>query len=156
MFDPWTATLDEAMVAHVDHDGGPEGPLFKWHVAREIEALKQDIDAGDGFVVLHCIRLCVTHGLVAPEWLAYAFNRRYYQVSSCRVGTWDEAFGKPYPGKHLAKLRQRRELKFDVYLRVSESTQAIDEALFERVGHEFGIGKTLCSELYYEAKKLLR
>ena len=31
----------------------------------------------------------------------------------------------------------------------------IDEAMFERVGRELGIGKTQCAELYYEVKQLI-
>jgi hypothetical protein len=59
---------------------------------------------------------------------------------------------------HIAKARQRRQLRFQIYNRVqaiprSERTP-IDEALFERVGDEFDIGKTLCNKLYYQAKKL--
>jgi hypothetical protein len=36
-----------------------------------------------------------------------------------------------------------------------EPETAIDDGLFERVGSEFEIGKTNCSELYYEAVRRL-
>jgi hypothetical protein len=158
-FDPWTATLDEAVAAHepwkrARGGDGPGGPIYQWAAAKAIEAEREAADSGDGFAVLACINQCVTHDLVAPEWLAYAFNRHYHRVLTCKVGSWDEAFGKPYPGRHLEKLRIRREKGVRVWLRIrelrqSESRPPIDDALFETVGAELGIGKTLCAELYY-------
>lgn len=178
MFDPWTASFDEASLAQAAWAGelaDPSAPIFQWAGARRIEAEKEAVKRGDGFAVLACIRVCVTNQLIAPNWLAYAFNRRYDKVLNCRSGSWDEAFGKPYAGKHVAKLRQRREFRFQVYNRVNEvrsegahyeinedgslrlvSPTPIDEALFERIGKDFRIGKTLCSELYYDALKRIK
>lgn len=160
MFDPWTSSVEEAIAAQERHQAaGPDGPIFQWTAARRIEAQKDAAEGGDGFAVLACIRSCVTSGLVAPEWLAYAFNRHYDQVLSCRVRSWDEAFGKPYSGKDIKLLRQRRELRFAVYNKVLETLndhpQVIGEKLFAQVAEHFGIKKTLCAELYYEAKRLL-
>jgi hypothetical protein len=161
MFDPWTATLDEAMAAQSVWYGNGIGrePIFQWDAARQVEARQNAVVGGDGFAVLACIRTCVTNDLVAPEWLAYAFNAHFDKVLNCRVGSWDAAFGKPYPGKHLRNLQQRRKLRFDVLDRIrdilkTESKTAVDETLFAQVGREFNIGKTLCGEMYYEAKRL--
>lgn len=160
MFDPWTASLDEAITSQeATSENCVHGPIFQWSAARKIEAEREAVENGDGFAVLACIRRCVTNNLVAPEWLAYAFNRRYDKVLNCHVRSWDEAFGKPYPGKSISDLRRRRELRFAVLNAVNnircQPGRAIDESLFEEVGAEFGIKKTLCSELYYEAKALL-
>ena len=76
---------------------------------RQVLFLKQAIDGGDGFAVLAAISHCVTSGLVAPEWLADAFNRRYASVVGFGAGSWDDpsAFGRPYPkGTNLASLRK--------------------------------------------------
>ncbi len=167
VFDPWTANFDEAK--HSQDVSGrdfvdPRGPLHQFFAAKQIEANKAGIDAGDGFAVLACIRTCVTHGLIAPEWLVYAFNRRYDAVLNCRVDSWDSplAFGKPYKkGAHLAALRKARTKRFAVLnavkdIRSREPKTPIDKGLFERVGGPLGLGATLAEELYYQAKVLMR
>ena len=159
MFDPWIATLEEAMAAEVAADAGPSlrSPMLQWHAAREVESQRAVVEGGDGLAVLSCIYTCMTHGLVAPEWLAGTFNSRYLRVTQARVGSWDKAFGRPSRGKHLAAVRQRLELRFKILNRVNEIAGAgvsIDQSLFETVANELGIGKTLCADLYYEAKKI--
>lgn len=102
MFDPWHATFEEAKAAQEAQDarnggiGGPDSPLFQFINALQINEQRQKVENGDGFAVLYCIRMCVTSGLVAPEWLAYAFNRRYDAVNWGRAISWDDplAFGK--------------------------------------------------------------
>ncbi|MCB1959256.1 MAG: hypothetical protein KDE68_01815 [Rhodocyclaceae bacterium] len=165
-FDPWHASAEEAIEAQRQHGNycDPGGPLYQFVAAKQIEAMKAKVDAGDGFAVLTCIRICVTRGLVAPVWLAYAFNRRYDAVLNCRAGSWDSplAFGKPYrKGAHIAALRKARTNRFAVWnaindIRQREPETAIDKGLFERVGRPLGLGATLAEELYYQAKRLIR
>jgi hypothetical protein len=165
MFDPWTADFETAKLAQESCGldvADPNGPLYQAAAVKSIEAEKPAIDAGDGFAVLACIRRCVTHGLVAPEWLAYAFDRRYDAVLNCRAGSWDSllAFGKPYPvGTHLNALRKARLNRVKVRLDVTDILQRepetpIDKGLFERVGKSLGLGATLTEEFYYQAKRM--
>ena len=168
MFDPFTATFEEARDAQFRMDAsaakaaGPTGPLYQWASASRVSASRERIEKeGDGFEVLACINRCVTHGLIAPEWLAYAYNRRFYEVLGCRVGSWDDAkaFGLPYPkGTHLAALRKARLNRVAVALAVREVLSrepdtAIDGELFRAVGKPLGLGKSLAAKLYYEALK---
>jgi len=169
MFDPWTATLDEAV--RLDEECGddkalsdPTRPLYQWHAASQVEQRRVLIDKGDGFAVLACIRLCVTHGLVAPKWLAVAFNSRFDPVLDCRVASWDDpkSFGRPYPkGTHLSALRKARQNRHAVWVAVYEEVQrnsdvAIDKELFDRIGKPLGLGATLTEELFREAIALGR
>lgn len=170
-FDPWDSSLDLETVlafhrkwlAEGKVDTDPCGPLYQVVGARNIESLRSSIDKGDGFAVLAAIRICLNHGLVGPEWLSYAFNRRYDQVLGCRAASWDDpkAFGKPYKkGTHLNALRKRREKCFAVLnyineIRAREPSTPIDKALFERVGKRLGLGSTLTEEYYYQAKNIV-
>lgn len=164
-FDPWHASDEEAIEAERRHGNfsDPRGPLSQFLGAKRIEGMKAEIDAGDGFAVLACIRICVTNGLVAPVWLAYAFNGRYDAVLHCRAGSWDSplAFGKPYrKGAHIAALRKAREKRWAVWnaindIRRREPETAIDKGLFERVGRPLGLGATLAEEYYYQVKKCM-
>lgn len=111
-FDPWTATIDEALAADAVHPAPfyePDRPLYQWNAAREIEALRPSIENGDGFAVLDAVSRCARQGLALPHWLAVEFLRRYDAVLQCRAGSWDEAFGRPYPKRvRLLNLRQPR------------------------------------------------
>ncbi len=166
-FDPWTASDEQVTEAQRAWalrypDGHAPGcaPVFQAHFARWVIAMKAKIQAGgqdSGYCVLLAVSHVLTFDLVAPDWLAYAFNSRFDQVNNYHAGSWDDpaAFGAPIPkGTHLAALRKRRRLRFKVFLRISdiremEPQTALDKRLFTRVGRELGLGKTLAEEYYY-------
>lgn len=167
-FDPWAATFEEAKDAQERLDPGgdspnPVLPIYQFAAAQRINARRPAIEAGSGFDVLACIRDCVTHGLVAPEWLAYAFNRRYDAVLNLRAGSWDDtaSFGRPYPkGKQLMRMREDRQLRTSVWLAVVEAKKRnhktpIDRGLFETIGASLKppISGSRAEELYYQALK---
>lgn len=157
----WAA--EEVYLLENNGKSSPCSPFQQWHGLNELEHKRKFVEAGDGFEVLACIRICVTRGLIAPEWLAYAFNRRYDAVLTCKAKSWDDdaSFGKPYKkGFNLRAARKKRKLMFAVWneanhILKSNPETPIDEALFECIGKKFYIGKTLASEYYYDAKKRL-
>lgn len=163
VFNPWTATFDDAIAANEASTlsiGDPTRPLYQWNGAQRLEAMR----AGaliNGFDVLACVRICANHDLVMPEWLAFAFIRRYDAVLNCRAGSWDDpaAFGKPYPkGTHLSALRKARVNSYAVWNMVNSilkanPERAIDKGLFEEVGEHLGLGATLADEYYYQVKR---
>lgn len=166
MFNPWESTFDEAKAEHElcgCSRPGPTGPLFQFFGAERVKQAKSSIENGDGFAVLMCIRICVTNGLVAPEWLAYAFNRRYDAVNMGRALSWDDAlaFGKPYKvGTHKNSAKKKRMLLFSAWneantIMAMEPETPIDAAFFERVGKLTTppVGKTAAEKAYYGAKK---
>lgn len=167
MFDPWTATFEEAF-AEMDkwRASGADtcrSPIRQISVAHKVLFLKQAIDGGDGFAVLVAISHCVTSGLVAPEWLADAFNRRYASVVGFGVGSWDDppAFGRPYPkGTNLASLRKAAKGSRAVWQAINEELvrfpeTPIDKGLFEKIGKPLGFGATLTEEYYYLQKRIM-
>lgn len=167
MFDPWTATFEQAKQANDEWitSGGeiasPLCPIAQAGGAQRILGLKEEIDGGDGYAVLLAIRICVTNGLVAPEWLAYAFNRRYDAVNGCRAKSWDDplAFGAPYPkGTNIAARRKAMIGPSRVWHAVSAALNSdpqppIGKGLFEQVGKQLGYGTTQTEEFFYIAVK---
>jgi hypothetical protein len=139
----------------------PSLPFSQWVALRENEADRIAYEkTGNGFFVMRALSRCCRVGIVSPDWLATAYLKAFDDVLNYRVRTWDEALGPPVPkGAHLADLRRRRHDKYAIYSRVrrehEEAWAPIDEALFERVGAEFGLGKTAASELYRSAKREL-
>jgi hypothetical protein len=135
--------------------------IFQLNALRVLDDLRVQFESGNGFALLAAIRCCANHDLVMPEWVANAYIAKYDPVLNCTAKSWDEVFGSPYAkGLHISKRRRRRVLRFDVYLRIenilrTQPDTGIDDSLFETVGAQVGIGKTLCNEMYYEAKELL-
>ena len=139
---------------------GPSLPLFQWAALNDLDTLEAQFDAGDSFALLQAIRKCANHDLRMPGWVTQNYIERFDRVLNCKLGSWDETFGRPYPkGKHISKLRDRTSLRLQVYIRVREilaadKSIAIDNELFGSVGAKLGIRKTLCNELYYEAGRM--
>jgi hypothetical protein len=106
-FDPFTATLEEAKAqpdAWADH-----GAVLRWGAAQQINRDREELEKSPIDGVAQCVRA----GLVAPDWLAYAFLRQYGKVLNCQVATWDEAFGPAFPaGTHLSTHRLKRNFGF--------------------------------------------
>ena len=169
MFNPWNANFVETMeeqekfMASGKQFADPCCPLAQVNGAQSVMGLKPAIENGDGFAVLTAIRWCVTNGLVAPDWLAYAFNRRYDAVNLYRAGSWDSplAFGKPFKkGTNIAARRKAKIGRVQVWNAVSDRLKrdpktAISKSLFEEVGQSLNFGATLTEKYYYEATKMI-
>jgi hypothetical protein len=109
-----------------------------------------------------------------PAWLSLAYLARYDKVLNCRVGSWDEAFGRPYrKGAQMVALRNRRMARLRVANIVAEFVRRFPhesvEALYSAAsatgkdldtGHigeyarRLGVGRTAAQELYAEAVAL--
>lgn len=160
-FDPWTSSAAEALRAHEQHVAGGPGPLAQHQAAQQVLAARSACLAADGGCeVLRCMALCMANGLSAPGWLADAFVGRHARVVDAEVGTWDEAFGAPWPPRtRLAEVRKRRRLRRAVHAAVFERVQNEPElsftrlALFDPVGEQHGINVCgrVAEDLYYEA-----
>ena len=91
----WPELTNDQIVelSAVTADGGPEAPLFQYDAVCKCNALKPEIDESSessGFAVLLAVRICGNHGLAMPEWLSYAFARRFDTVLNCRAISWDD------------------------------------------------------------------
>lgn len=134
------------------------------HVQKEVDRLQQLCQAADGGVsVMRGLHLCLLHSLPIPEWLAREFIARYLRVSDAQVGSWDDAFGRPYPKRtRLHVVRERRRLVRLVHSAVWQLSGAsihdargvsINRILFDQVGEMRGIhcSGSKAERLYYEA-----
>jgi hypothetical protein len=161
-FDPWKSSYEEAIKLQEDLGNPirPQAPIFQKSAADHIQSRKEQIKEGDGFEVLSCIRWCINHGLVAPIWLCKEFNKRYDSVLNLKAKSWDDplAFGKPYKKNfNLNAAHKKKYKKFGVYIEIKRQLNCnpkppIDDHLFEIVGKQFDIGKTLAKEFYYEVE----
>ena len=102
------------------------------------------------------IYFCLKNGVVVPPWAAEAFGEGYRAVIDKRIGSWDAAFGRPWPkGKHLATARRNDRLRWQVYDRINWR-KGKGQKLFDEIGEDFNISGGLCRDLYYEADREIR
>lgn len=125
-FDPWTAAEEEALK---EFYAGNERAFFQFCAADDIKTLKSQIEdamqirgkeagnssklkavAAAGSSILFCVKRAMEAGLVAPDWLSYAFNQRYYPVVRYEARNWSDpkSFGDSTGKK---KLENRRKLR---------------------------------------------
>jgi hypothetical protein len=87
-----------------------------------------------------------------PDWVKKALGNAYWRFKDGDLKSWEEVFGKPFPGKSRKRARQRAralEVWTEVRLRINQG-QPIDEHLFEQVGKKLGLGgHSTVSALYY-------
>lgn len=151
----WLALSEAQETFEAANPGRPyAGPLPQAVARGKLEQERTRYAAGDSMALLGAISICARNELPIPAWAATAYLKAYREVLNCRAGSWDEVLGKPHARKHIKGLRQRRELRPKIWLRVrqirdTEPSQAIDRSMFERVAEELGIGRTLCEALYY-------
>lgn len=156
-------TREEALEAHekwceVYGDVSYKNPLLKWLATKELKQKCELYLKGDKKAILEAVLACVANDLPIPAWCAKAFEEAFLEVRSYKARSWDDVFGAPHPkGTNLAAKRKKHEKAFEVYERIknirerSPSTP-IDACLFEEVGKEFNLGKTLTEEYYYSVK----
>jgi len=147
-FDPWQADLAAAAVYG---SGSPE--MGAWMSAQAISARRENIE-NDGRLLLEVAAIVLDRGLRAPDWLAVAFRKRLTIFQHYETASLDRAFGLITPNdRKLKALRVGRELRGKVHAALLEKLRAdpdrsIGIDLFEEVGQQFEIGKTLCTDLY--------
>ena len=92
-----------------------------------------------------------------PQWLADAFVARYRLVVEAHLGTWDAAFGAPWPKRtRLRTARRNIELQRKVHAIVFQRVvdgEHVSRILFDEIGEMRGIELcgSACEKAYYGA-----
>src|SRR5689334_13330050 len=115
-FDPWNATKADALEANRWHVENSDvlGPLALFDAAQQVKSARALCESvGGGCEVLRCVRICIANELSLPSWLSREFLRRHELVATAELGSWDSAFGQPWPGgaKRLEASRERLRLR---------------------------------------------
>ncbi len=127
----------------------------------ESELHRLAYEAGDKVALLWMMRHCHYMHWPVPEWAWEAFLDALDRVEKGNARSWNDVFGEPHPrGRHL-RTAQLEHRKFAIFLCVRQYVERegarIDEALFERVGRETGLGgATVIKERYYQVDRILR
>jgi hypothetical protein len=155
-FDPWTSTIEQARRAA---NSNPNA-LAQWETAQRVRKARETcLGADGGLEVMQCIKLCGNMGLTLPRWLSDEYTRRHDLVTGAQVGTWDAAFGKPWPPRvRLASVRAALALQTRVHAAVwslieSDRSRSIGRDLFDEIGQLPGIHRSgaTVERAYYKA-----
>jgi hypothetical protein len=160
----WTA--EEAYAQQKDFEArngnadASNGPLYQWEALHKLDALQSCYESGkDSLALLDAISICALRGIVIPEWAAIDYLAKWRNVIHHKVKTLDEAFGAVHPkGVNLNAKAKRRKLALDVYNRVTDAHAQgtpLDTALYEKIGTDLSIGKTLVQEYLAHARQLM-
>jgi hypothetical protein len=129
-------------------------PLMQWAAVIDLDELERDFRAGKKRSLFTAIRVCATHGLILPNWVALGFIAGFDRVVTLKTKSWDDAFGLPFKkGVHINSLRIRRQKGLLIYRaveRLRAGGQQLDGKLFDKVGKDFGVCRTLANEMYYQ------
>ncbi|WP_338688710.1 hypothetical protein V5279_24530 [Bradyrhizobium sp. 26S5] len=121
-----------------------------------LEAYEGSYEAGNKFSLFSAIDLCARNGWPLPTWAADAFSHGVKRIRRYETASLDEVFGKPRSkGTHIDDARLWLKAP-NVYLRIralSDSGQPINAELFERVGKEFGVSRTVCQRMWVQLKE---
>jgi hypothetical protein len=183
---PWDwvslESVDISMLASISDIEDSQSPLDQFLAVQDCLALRPEIESNSeaaGHAVLKAVQLCGLRGLVMPDWLFDAFNRRFHAVVRAQVKSWDDpsAFGVVWPdGTHLKVKRERPILRFRVRraiesainaeyeiaafepqqgvclvgLRLKEKKRTPLDALYEKVDEQLGMKWREVKELYQE------
>jgi hypothetical protein len=132
-----------------------------------IEGGKRRHGEGDKHALFQTIFYCNVREIPLPKWVDEKLREAEDLYQTGQLQSWDEIFGKPFPGKRRAGLLTRSR-RFEIFLEAhrlkSQHEMAEDRGLFEQVAENLQIGKetdagwtgwATVRDIYFELKKEL-
>src|SRR5262249_15284543 len=90
------------------------------------------------------------------QWVTNALRDNFDRARNGEIESWEDVFGKPWGrGQRRAALTRRRQVELWWQIRTLREKEgvAINNELFERVGKDFGLSRSVASRFYYEVEK---
>lgn len=127
--------------------------MISWE---NIETFRREFERGHKPALAYALRVIASLGCPMPEWVAVAVRDGVDRMADFELESWDQVFGRV-----LEKGEQRENAKRNAALRkqirpmvvralLADPDVALDDLLFEEIGGQLGIGKTLAKKLFYE------
>jgi hypothetical protein len=111
---------------------------------------------GEKHSLISALRWCIVSRRALPSWVSKELWHACELFYEGQLQSWEDVFGKPFPGKRRKGASTRRK-DLEVWVRVVERRAEganVDDLLFEEVGKEFGFGATTAKNLYYRRQRL--
>ena len=125
--------------------------------ARQLERWRLEYEQGYKRALLYSLNFCLMNNVPVPPWIKQGLSKAMDAVHSYEIKSWEDVFGELLPkGKWRATEQRNAKMGWDLFQRVCDLHKAgasIDAGLFEKVGEEFGVSKTVASDLYYAVSR---
>lgn len=125
-----------------------------------LKGCEEEFNSGNKWALMNALMACAHSRAPMPGWASKAYLAAFEACRTAKVKSWDDVFGEPWPkGTSRTATHRRLTTMWPLFheinkRKIGNPALPIGVALFEEVGQQFGIGKTLASEFYYEAKRL--
>jgi hypothetical protein len=129
-----------------------------------IEGGRRRFDKGEKHALFETIFYCNAREIPLPKWVDDPLRNAEALFQTGQLKSWDEIFGKPFPGKRRAGLltrARRAEIFLEAYRLKKQNNLGEGRELFElvaknlRIGHNDGwTGWATVRDIYYEYKRL--
>ena len=133
-----------------------------------LEEYRRLFEGGDKHALIEAIWACLwpdaleeVPSALLPEWVKAALKHAYLTFLNAELESWDEIFGKPFPGKTrkgFLKLTRTMEI-WERVEKLKKQGRAVDGSFFDEVaaeleqeGRGIGGGSTV-RDLYYSIAK---
>ena len=115
-----------------------------------LDDARKSFERGDRMALLDAIRTCAHYGVVIPEWVCSAYIKACESVLFAQVGSWDEAFGRPFDGKYMSRRRALRDsLLVTKAQSLIDSGSAIGQALAE-AARDHHVSPKRAEQIFYK------
>jgi len=121
-----------------------------------IETFRCEFESGNKLALAYALREIASLSCPLPEWLSTAINDGIDQMTNYQLESWDQVFGSVLrKGEQRQNARRNAELREKIHPMVIRAILgnpdlAFDDLLFEEIGAQLDIGKTLVKKLFYE------
>jgi hypothetical protein len=142
----------------------PEKSALKWKQSLQesqydaefqerIKDYESGFRRGDEYALVNALRYCAMWCRPLPSWVAKKICRAHSQLRDGELRSWNDVFGKPFPGKRRKGILTRRKavhVWHDVRELHEKESRRMDDSLFEDVGKRYRFSATTAKNPYYE------
>jgi hypothetical protein len=121
----------------------------------ELEALEQKFNEGDRRALLQATFICLREGLSLSRsrWPARALMEVFWRAKNGEVDCWNQEFGRPKGGKHLARGNRDLQVRL-VWKEIKRRQRARQPLDFEAIGRAVGVGSAAKVKRLYVIARL--
>ena len=136
-----------------------EGDFGIFEAGNHLELLEEvekrmPLQGGPGWPTMETVLACAITQSPMPKWLRQELCVWYLRAAHGRLGSWDEAFGRPATRAEASRMFRKSYTSDDVMDLVIEAKLgggAIDNDLFEEIGRKVGLARETTKKLYVAA-----
>jgi hypothetical protein len=142
---PWALTAVGEKLSAIEWKRILQGPTHEALFQAKLNEYETRFRGGEKYAVFAALIFCVMWCRPSPSWAAKEFWLAYALYGNGQLGSWDDVFGKPFPGKRRKGIATRAK-DLPIWTRVRQLYETedynLDDRLWEQLAKEFDMGTT--------------